>query len=149
MKQFSFAYDTLEGAWVDVEDHRYGGYYELRKLRVHEVGPCLIGANQETELLAAKAVELTRGIKAGRVLSQTNYDRLTKARDAITEVLDAATPEDPNDAKQHASQPASGAASGGDPAREPDAPPAKHDGRSAQAAARLTLMTALTDGDTP
>ncbi|MCY9786837.1 HK97 family phage prohead protease [Nocardiopsis sp. EMB25] len=141
--QFSFAYDVVEGAFVEKEDHRWGGYYELRKMRVHEVGPCLIGANQETELLAAKAADLTRGIKAGRVLSQTNYDRLTKARDSITAVLDAATPEDTNDAKQHASQPASGAASGSDPAREPDAPPAKQHGRSAQAAARLTLMTAL------
>lgn len=143
VKQFSFAYDIDEGGWVDVKDHRFGGYYELRKMTTFEFGPCLIGANRETDLLAAKAHDLTRGIKAGRVLSQTNYDRLTKARDSITAVLDAATPED---AKQPASQPASGAASGGDPAREPDAPPAKHDGRSAQAAARLTLMTAL-NGD--
>lgn len=141
--QFSFAYDVLEGGWIDVEDHKWGGYYELRKLKVHEVGPCLIGANRETDLLAAKAADLTRGLKAGRVLSQKNYDRLVKARDSISSVLDAATPEDDTDAKQPASQPASGAASGGDPAREPDAPPAKHDGRSAQAVARLTLMTAL------
>lgn len=141
--QFSFAYDVEEGGWVDVKDHRYGGYYELRKLSIREVGPCLIGANQETELLEAKAVELTRSLKAGRVLSQANYDRLTKARDSITAVLDAATPEETNDAKQNASQPASGAASGDDPAREPDAPPAKQHGRSAQAAARLHLMTAL------
>ncbi|MFE1104139.1 HK97 family phage prohead protease [Nocardiopsis alba] len=143
--QFSFAYDVLEGGWIDVEDHRYGGYYELRKLAVHEVGPCLIGANRETELLAAKAADLTRGIKAGRVLSQANYDRLTKARDSITAVLDAATPEDTNDAK-HASQPARETADDGEPARESNADPsAKSPGRSAQAAARLTLTALIGD----
>jgi HK97 family phage prohead protease len=146
VKQFSFAYDVAEGAFVEKDDHPRGGFYELRKLRVHEVGPCLIGANQETELLAAKAADLTRGLKAGRVLSQANFDRLTKARDSITAVLDAATPANPDDtddAKQDASPPASGAADGGDPVRAPDAPPAQPHGRSAQAVARLTLMTAL------
>lgn len=144
--QFSFAYDVLEGGWIDVEDHKWGGYYELRKLAVHEVGPCLIGANRETDLLAAKAHDLTRGIKAGRVLSQKNYDRLVKARDSITAVLEAATPEDPDEAKQDASQPVSSTASGDEKARVPDVPPAKSSDRSAQAAARLTLMTAL-NGD--
>jgi len=91
--QFSFAYDVKEGAWVEDESHRYGGYYELRRLKLHEVGPCLVGANQETELLAAKAHSLARGAKAGRVLSQANYDSLTRAHEAIGEVLAAATPE--------------------------------------------------------
>ncbi|MGW6872906.1 HK97 family phage prohead protease [Streptomyces xanthophaeus] len=91
--QFSFAYDVQEGAWVDDESHKYGGYYELRRLKLHEVGPCLVGANQETELLAAKAHGLARGAKAGRVLSQANYDSLAKAHTAIGEVLAAATPE--------------------------------------------------------
>lgn len=91
--QFSFAYDVKEGAWVEDENHKYGGYYELRRLKLHEVGPCLVGANQETELLAAKAHGLARGAKAGRVLSQANYDSLSKAHQAIGEVLAAATPE--------------------------------------------------------
>ena len=136
VKQFSFAYDIDEGGWVDVKDHRFGGYYELRKMTTFEFGPCLIGANRETELLAAKAAQLTRGAKR-RTLAPGEITELTKARDAINGVLDH------TDAKQDASQPASGAASGGEPAREPDAPPAKQHGRSAQAAARLTLMTAL------
>lgn len=91
--QFSFAYDVKEGAWVDDESHRHGGYYELRRLKLHEVGPCLVGANQETELLAAKAAGLALRAKAGRVLSQSNYDSLSKAHAAIGEVLAAATPE--------------------------------------------------------
>lgn len=51
--QFSFAYDIDEAAWVDEK----GGdsYYELRKLKLHEVGPTPIGANQQTELLDVKS----------------------------------------------------------------------------------------------
>ncbi|GAA4911297.1 HK97 family phage prohead protease [Streptomonospora salina] len=141
--QFSFAYDVEQGAFVEERDNPWGGHYELRKLTLHEVGPTLIGANQETELLAAKAADLTRTVKAGRVLSQSNYDRLIKARDSITSVLDAATPEDEKSKQDGASQPASPAAGGGDPARAPEPPPAKQGGRSAQARARLALMTTL------
>lgn len=89
--QFSFAYDVVEGAWVEQEDAR--PYYELRKLKLHEVGPTLIGANQETELLAAKAVALAEGAKAGRVLAQQHLDRLKEAHVALGEVISAADPD--------------------------------------------------------
>ncbi len=94
--QFSFAYDVEEGAWVEGKDDQgdWEGYYELRQLKLYEVGPCLVGANQQTELLAAKAAQLTRGLKAGRVLAQKHYDRLTEAHAAIGDVLAAATPAD-------------------------------------------------------
>lgn len=91
--QFSFAYDVLEGAWVETEptaDNPYGEYYELRKLKLYEVGPCLVGANQETELVAAKAERLARGVKEGRVLAQQHLDRLKDAHTALGEVIDAA-----------------------------------------------------------
>lgn len=91
--QFSFAYDVGEGAWVQDDEHPWGGYYELRRVKLHEVGPCLVGANQETELIAAKAAGLARGTKAGRVLSQKNFESLTAAYTAIGEVLDSAQPE--------------------------------------------------------
>lgn len=55
VRQFSFAYDIEEGGWVDNEESRDGGYYELRKLKLYEVGPTLIGANERTELLDVKA----------------------------------------------------------------------------------------------
>ncbi|WP_370944014.1 HK97 family phage prohead protease [Amycolatopsis sp. cg5] len=59
VRQFSFAYDVQEGGWVDeksADDDAAGdGYFELRKLRLYEVGPTLIGANQETELLSVKS----------------------------------------------------------------------------------------------
>jgi hypothetical protein len=51
VKKFSFAYEIKAGAWVETEDE---SYYELRELGLFEVGPTLIPANPETELLAAK-----------------------------------------------------------------------------------------------
>lgn len=88
--QFSFAYDVLDAGWGEKDGQEV---YELRELKVHEVGPCLVGANQETELLAVKAQRLASGAKAGQVLSKTNYERLVEARDAISAVLEAAEEE--------------------------------------------------------
>ena len=85
--QFSFAYDVEDAGWGQKDGREV---FELRKLKVHEVGPCLVGANQATELLAVKARNLADGVKAGKGLSQKNYDRLVEARDALTAVLDAA-----------------------------------------------------------
>ncbi|MFE3485094.1 HK97 family phage prohead protease [Streptomyces griseus] len=121
--QFSFAYDELKSAWVKDDNHRWGGYWELQQLKLHEVGPCLVGANQETELLAAKAEGLARGAKAGRVLSQANYDSLATAHAAIGEVLAAATPEDSKTRKE-SGRPGP-AADGVEPSAEPETPPAK------------------------
>ncbi|MFJ1657166.1 HK97 family phage prohead protease [Streptomyces anthocyanicus] len=131
--QFSFAYDVPNGggAWVKDDEHRWGGYYELRQLDLHEVGPCLIGVNRETELLAAKAAHIAAGTKAGRVLSQTNYDRLAAAHESIGEVLAAATPDSEksrsaaamkNDPPEESGQPAPAAASGDKPPAQPQEP---------------------------
>ncbi|MCF7550978.1 HK97 family phage prohead protease [Pseudonocardia sp. WMMC193] len=89
--QSSFAYDILDSGWATRDGDEV---FELRRLKLHEVGPCLLGVNQETELLDVKARTIAAQVKAGRVLSQTNYDRLSAARDSISEVLDAATPLD-------------------------------------------------------
>ena len=106
IKQFSFAYDVGEGGWVDTDDlvnHPWGEYYEIKRFsRLYEVGPCLVGANQETDLYAAKAADLAhvlkasdlvRGLKEGRVLAGAHYDRLVSAHAAIGEVLAAAEPQ--------------------------------------------------------
>lgn len=79
--QFSFAYDIEDGGQVEADGDTY---YELRKLRLYEVGPTPIGANQETELLAVKAgaehaADLAAQAKAGRVLSAKNEDTLREA----------------------------------------------------------------------
>ncbi|MFI5985048.1 HK97 family phage prohead protease [Streptomyces sp. NPDC051555] len=121
--QFSFAYDVKEGAWVEDESHRYGGYYELRRLQLHEVGPCLVGANQETELLAAKAHGLARGAKAGRVLSQANFNSLSQAHAAIGEVLAAATPE--KSKTEEPGQQETPAPDGSQPPEQPEPQPAQ------------------------
>lgn len=109
--QFSFAYDVVEGAWIDKrESGEDQSYYELRKLKLYEVGPTLIGVNQDTELMDVKsadgrqlrlslagtlpgeadtirlAVETALGVtagKAGRVLSAKNEQTLTDALDKI------------------------------------------------------------------
>jgi uncharacterized protein len=97
IKQFSFAYEVGEGGWVqtdDLDNHPWGEYYEIRRFsKLFEVGPCLVGANQETDLLAAKASDFAHRAKAGRVLSQSNYDALASAHASIGDVLAAATPE--------------------------------------------------------
>lgn len=109
--QFSFAYDVEEGAWVDQKDGE--GYYELRKLKLYEVGPTLIGANQATELLdvksadgatmriavegasAAQTDELRQALsgamaaKAGRTLSQKNEERVKDIARLAKELLDS------------------------------------------------------------
>lgn len=92
VKQFSFAYDTEESAWVDPPDGDMP-YQELRQLKLYEVGPTLVGANQETELLAAKAAGLVRGLKEGRVLAQSHVDRLKEAHKALGDVIAAAEPQ--------------------------------------------------------
>jgi hypothetical protein len=62
--------------------------YELRKLDLFEVGPTLVGANQETSLIAAKSLDdlfrrVTAEVKAGRVLSASNEGALRAALDKI------------------------------------------------------------------
>jgi HK97 family phage prohead protease len=119
--QFSFAYDVEEGAWVDAKDAE--GYYELRKLKLYEVGPTLIGANQATELLdvksadggtmriavdgasAAQAEELRQALtgalaaKAGRTLSAKNEERVKEIARLAKELLDSVTSSADDDEK--------------------------------------------------
>jgi HK97 family phage prohead protease len=121
--QFSFAYDVVEGAWVEGTDEAAGryGYYELRELKLYEVGPCLVGANQETELVAAKTEALAAGVKEGRVLGVKHLDRLKDARTALDEVIAAAEPEK-NTAPQNGT--ANPPAAGTEPAAKADPPAA-------------------------
>src|SRR5690606_25916870 len=64
-----------------------GSYYELRKLDLFEVGPTLVGANQETELLAVKARHLADRVKAGDTI---DLDQLEAAHAALGSLLEAA-----------------------------------------------------------
>jgi phage head maturation protease len=77
--QFSYAYDEIESGWATADGR---DVWELRKLKLYEVSPCQIGANELTELLAAKT-----GLKVGRTLSKTNEGRIQQASDLLAEVL--------------------------------------------------------------
>jgi hypothetical protein len=97
--QFSFAYDVEEGSWVEQKDGP--GFYELRKLKLYEVGPTLIGANQATELLDVKSAaadmlpdltkvqETLENLKAGRTLSSENEQRVRDIARLASELLDS------------------------------------------------------------
>lgn len=73
--EFSFAYDVLD------ERKASDGANELLDLTLIEAGPTLKGANSETRLVAAKAME--SALKAGRVLSAKNETGLREALDAL------------------------------------------------------------------
>lgn len=90
--QFSFAYDV-------VADKKVDDVTELHEVKLYEVGPTPIGANQETELLAVKAATqaaegIAAGVKAGRVLAQKHIDSLRNAQEAIGAVITAAEAND-------------------------------------------------------
>jgi hypothetical protein len=88
--QASFAYDVVDSAPVKEGDRDIN---ELRKLKLYETGPCLIGMNQETELLSTKDFRVVAGImrsvKAGRTISAKNEELLRTAHEAIGAVLSA------------------------------------------------------------
>lgn len=125
LNQLSFAYDVLDEAQVELEDGTKAN--ELRKLKRYEFSFVPVGANQDTSVVAVKA--LVDGIKAGRVLSAKNETALREARDAIDSVLSSlgededgkdATASDNDQEKQ---------ASGSQEAK-PDATDEAHEGKS-------------------
>lgn len=83
LNQLSFAYDVIDEAGVELENGQKAN--ELRKLKVYEFSFVPIGANQDTSVVAIKAI--TDGIKAGRVLSAKNESALREARDSLDSVL--------------------------------------------------------------
>lgn len=129
VSQMSFAYAVAEGEWVepvgDGKTYR-DAYYSLKALDLFEVSIVPIGANQETEILAVKAVADSLRAKAGRVLSSKNENiirdtvaQLTEAAESLKSVLpvdEEAADEDTEDQDQ---------TSGKEP------PPGKSDGSTA------------------
>jgi len=96
--QFSFAYDIESYRVVKGADDA-DSVWELEQLKLYEVGPTPIGANQETELLTVKAAghhasHLAAEVKAGRVLSAKNEGELRSAYAAIGNVLSALEQDD-------------------------------------------------------
>ena len=86
VREFSFAYDVVDGS-VEKDDDG-NEFFELRELKLYEVGPTQVGANPATELLAVKRVaeharQAAADFKAGRVLSSKNETTLREALDAL------------------------------------------------------------------
>lgn len=100
INQMSFAYDVVEGAFVESEGDEF---YELRDLDLWEVSVVPIGANDQTEILAVKAAaaSLESGVKAGRTLSAKNESELRIAHDAIGRVLAGLAPVDEEKTSGH------------------------------------------------
>lgn len=80
VRQYSFAYEVHDSEEKDGENL-------LKELKLFEVGPTLIGMNQQTRTLVAKAMRRATQLKAGRVLSAANEASLREANDAISRVL--------------------------------------------------------------
>lgn len=106
VRQMSFAYDILEAGWVEkTEDGQKISYYELRKLRIHEISIVPVGANQETEILAVKSARdaaiaaLTDGRpKADEAVPAPNESKTAEDQGTADEPSDAKT-EEPSGAK--------------------------------------------------
>ena len=90
LNQLSFAFDVLEEGVVDLGDGETAN--ELRRLKVYEFSFVPIGANQDTSVVAVKAVtdQLTADVKEGRVLASKHIDSLRSAQEAIGAVIAAA-----------------------------------------------------------
>lgn len=89
LNQLSFAYDVIDAAGVELENGVRA--YELRELKVYEFSFVPVGANQDTSVVAVKAIAdlLGADLKAGRVLSSKNETELRDAHEAIGRVLSA------------------------------------------------------------
>lgn len=133
--QFSFAYDVEEGSWVEQKDGP--GFYELRKLKLYEVGPTLIGANQATELIDVKSAtavdmlpdltkvqETLENLKAGRTLSAQNEQRVRDIARLASELLDSLPSSDDTsqDAEKATPAPPADASPQEDPAAKAEQP---------------------------
>lgn len=94
VRQLSFAYDIVEAAWVERKPEEGGSYYELRKLKIHEISVVPVGANQETEILAVKSA------RDAAIAALTDDRR--KADEAVADlanVEDQEAADEPTDAK--------------------------------------------------
>lgn len=157
VNQFSFAYDVEDAQELD------SGVMELRKLKLYEVGPTLIGMNQATRTLSVKeardlagfaATTTTNGTsytitipsqaKAGRVLSAKNETDLKAALELITAVLaqlDAATPDEPAAASSTTADGKTTATDGATKPEEPDGAKGEESSRGASVDALAAVLS--------
>lgn len=89
LNQLSFAYDVIDQAGVELENGVRAN--ELRELKIYEFSFVPVGANQDTSVVAVKAIleGVAEEVKAGRVLSAKNENLLRDAHQSIGNVLAA------------------------------------------------------------
>jgi uncharacterized protein len=89
LNQLSFAYDVNDQGEVELDDGVKAN--ELRDLTVYEFSFVPVGANQDTGVVAVKAIMdgIAADLKAGRVLSAKNETELRNAHEAIGRVIGA------------------------------------------------------------
>lgn len=100
LNQLSFAFDVLEEGKTDLGDGETAN--ELRKLKVYEFSFVPVGANQDTSVVAVKALtdEIAHAVKCGGAV---DIDSLRKAQETITAVIAAV---DGDGSKAKANEPA-------------------------------------------
>jgi len=103
IRDFSFAYEIKDGGFRKAEgDDSPDGLdadtpYELRELDLFEVGPCLVGAHRDTELLAIKNARGNNTPTPASVVITTNIGDVPAVTDLRTgkAVVPEATPDEP------------------------------------------------------
>lgn len=91
LKKFSFAYDVLDQAEVELEDGRKVN--ELRKLNIHEISFVMYPANPDTSVIE---------VKSGRRNSAKDEDKLRQAISLLQDVLGELTEDDIDEAEPKA-----------------------------------------------
>lgn len=91
LRQLSFAYDVLDEGRIELEDGTKAN--ELRKLKVYEFSFVPIGANQDTSVVAVKALREqiaaeADAIKAGRTFSAKNETVLRQIGENASGIAD-------------------------------------------------------------
>lgn len=110
--EMSFAYDPLKYDFEELkaeDDTRPLMVRNLREVRLYETSDVVWGMNAATVAsktveyrlaqLEAAAAEMQADVKAGRVLSAANLQRLKDALDVLTRILTAAEPQEDEAAK--------------------------------------------------
>jgi HK97 family phage prohead protease len=104
LNQLSFAYDVLDEGKVELDGGETAN--ELRKLKAYEFSFVPVGANQDTSVVAVKAITdaLDHEVKAGRVLATRHLDKLKDAHTALGDVIADADHASDDDGKASAPQ---------------------------------------------
>jgi HK97 family phage prohead protease len=92
VNQMSFAYQVVDGAYVEPEGEGKSwrdAYFELREVDLYEVSIVPIGANSETEILAVKSAVGALSAKADKALSARNETALRGALSQAEEIVTA------------------------------------------------------------